>query len=81
MKKAKVKMNKPTYLEFSILDLSKIVMYEFWYDYIKQKYAQKAKLCFMDTDSFIIHLKTEDFFKDIADDVEKRFVTSNYECN
>ena len=53
-------------------------MYEFWYDYIKPKYGKKAKLCYMDTDSFIIHIKTEDFYKDIADDVEKRFDTSNY---
>ena len=81
MKKTKVKMNKPIYLVFSILDLSKAVMYEIWYDYIKPKYGKKAKLCYMDTDSFIIHIKTEDFYKDIADDVEKRFDTSNYECS
>ena len=81
MKKTKVKMNKPIYLVFSILDLSKAVMYEIWYDYIKPKYGKKAKLCYMDSDSFIIHIKTEDFYKDIADDVEKRFDTSNYECS
>ena len=52
-------------------------MYEFWYDYINQKYQDKAKLCYMDTDSFTIHIKTEDFFEDIANDVEKRFDTSN----
>ena len=73
-------MNKLIYLGFSILDLSKIVMYEFWYDYIKPKYDEKAKLCYMDTDSFIIHIRTKDFYKDIADDVEKRFDTSNYEA-
>ena len=78
-KKTKVNINKPIYLGFSILDLSKIVMYEFWYDYIKQKYRKKAKLCYMDTDSFIIHIKTKNLYKDIVDDVEKRFDTSNYE--
>ena len=81
MKKTQVKMNKPIYLGFSILDLSKIVMYEFWYDYIKPKYSKKAKLCYMDTDSFIIYIKTKDFYKDIADDIEERFDTSNYDCN
>ena len=54
-------------------------MYEFWYDYIKPKYQDKAKLCYMGTDSFIIHIKTEDFYKDIANDVEKWFDTSNYD--
>ena len=53
-------MNKLIYLGMSILDISKIHMYEFWYDYIKPKYQDKAKLCYMDTDSFIIHTKTED---------------------
>ena len=81
MKKTNLKLNKPIYLGFSILDLSKIVMYEFWYEYMKPKYVHNAKLCYMNTDSFIMHIKTEDFYKDIADDVEKRFDTSNYECN
>ena len=81
MKKAKVKMNKLIYLGFSILDLSKIIMNEFWYDYIKPKYGKKGKPCYMDTDSFIMHIKTEDFYKDIADDVEKRSDTSNYEVD
>ena len=79
MKKTKVKMNKPKYLGFSTLDLSKIVIYGFWYDYVKPKYGKKAKLCYMDTDSFFIHIKTKDFYKDIADDVEKRSDTSIYE--
>ena len=73
-------MNKPIYLGLSILELSKLLMYEFWYDYMKPKYGDNAKLCYMDTDSFIMNIKTEDFCKDIANDVEKRFDTSNYEC-
>ena len=56
-------------------------MYEFWYDYMKPKYNGNVKLCYIDTDSFIMHIKTEDFHKDIADDIEKRFDTSNYECD
>ena len=71
MKKTKVKMNKPVYLGFSILEISKTLMYEFWYDYIKPKYQNNAKLCYMDTDSFIIHFKTEDFYEGIANDVKK----------
>ena len=62
----------------SILDISKTLMYEFWYYCIKPKYKDKAKLCYVDTDSFIIHIRTEDFYEDIADDVEKWFDTSNY---
>ena len=54
-------------------------MYEFWYDFIKPKYQDKANLCYMDTDSFVIHIKTEDFYEDIANDVEKWFDTSNYD--
>ena len=81
MKKTKVKMNKPVYLGMSILDISKTLMYEFWYDYIKPKYEDAAKLCYMDTDSFIIHIKTEDFYEDIANDDEKWFDTSNYDEN
>ena len=77
LKKTKVKINKPIYLGMSILDISKTLMYEFWYDYIKPKYQDKAKLCYMDTDSFIIHIKTEDFYEDIANDIEKWFDTSN----
>ena len=81
MNKRKVKINKPIYLGLSILDISKILMYEFWYDYMKPKYGNYVKLCYMDTDSFIMNIKTEDFYKDIANDVEKRFDTSNYEVN
>ena len=72
-------MNKPIYLGQVILDVSKTVMYEFCYNYIKPKYEDKARLCYMDTDSFIMNIKTEDFFKDIADDVERWFHTSNYD--
>ena len=64
-------MNKPLYLNISILDISKIHMYKFWYKYIIPKYGDKAKLCYADTDSFIIYIKTEDFFEDISNDVEK----------
>ena len=64
-KKIKVKINKPVYLGMSILDISKTLMYQFWCDYIKPKYKDKAKLCYMDTDSFVIHIETEDFYEDI----------------
>ena len=74
MKKIKVKMNKPVYLGLSMLEISKTLMYEFWYDYIKPKYRNNAKLGYMDTDSFIIQIKTEDFYKDIADDVKKDMI-------
>ena len=81
MEKTKAKMNKPVYVGFSILEISKTLMYEFWYDYIKPKYQNHAKFCYMDTGSFIINIKTEDFYEDIADDVRKRFDASNYEVN
>ena len=81
MKKTKLKLNKPIYLGLSILEISKILMYEFWYDYIKPKYGNKVKLCYMDTDSFIMNIKTNDLYEDIANEVENRFVTSNYEVN
>ena len=79
IKKTKAKMNKPIYLGLSILEISKILMYEFWYDYMKPKYNDDVKLCYMDTDSFVMHIKTNDFYKDISDDVDNRFDTSNYE--
>ena len=81
MKKRKVKMNKSVYLGMSILDISKTLLYEFRYDYIKPKYEDRAKLCYTDNDSFIIHIITEDFYKDIANDVEKWIDTSNYNEN
>ena len=66
MKKTNVKMNKPIYLGSSILEISKLLMHEFWYDYMKPKDDDNVKLCYMDTDSFIMNIKTEDFYKDIA---------------
>ena len=78
MRKVEVKMNKPIYLGQTILDITKTLMYEFWYDYIKHKYKDKARLCYMDIDSFVMYIKTEDFYKDIASDVERWFDTSNY---
>ena len=81
MNKTKIKTNKPIYLGFSILEISKLLMYEFCYDYMKPKYGENVKLCYMNTDSFIMNIKIENFYKDIANDVEKRFDTSNYEVN
>ena len=78
-RKTEVKMNKPIYLGQAILDISKTIMYEFYYGYIKPEWGDKAKLCYMDTDSFIIHIKTKDFYVDIANDVERWFDTSNYD--
>ena len=77
MRKTKLKMNKPIYVGMTILDISKTLMYEFWYGYLKPKYGDKIKLCYMDTDSLIPFIKTEDFYKVIANDLEKRFDTSN----
>ena len=72
MKKTKVKMNKPIYLGLSILEISKTLMYEFWYDYMKPKYDNNVKLCYMDTDSFIMNKKMNAFYEDTANDVENR---------
>ena len=74
-------MNKHVYLGLSILGNSKTLMYELWYDYMKPKCGDSVKLCYLDTDSFIMHIEIEDFYKDIADNVEKRFDTPNYEVN
>ena len=76
-------MNKSVHLGLLILELSKILMHEFWYDYVKWKYNEKAKLCYMDTDSFIAYIKANDIYKIITDDVETKFDTWNYEleCN
>ena len=81
MTKTQILMNKPVYLVLLILDLSKTQTYEFWYDYIKPKYGEKVKLCYVDTGCFIVHVKTEDIYKDIAEDVDTRFDTSNVEID
>ena len=74
-------MNKPVYLGLSILEISisKIVVFEFWYDYVKPKYNERANLCYMDTGSFIVHVKTEDAYENITKNVKKSFDTSNFE--
>ena len=71
MKKTTVKLSKPLYLGMPVLYITKKLMYEFWYDYIRPKYGDRAKLCYTDTDSFIIYIKTKNCFKDISNDVEK----------
>ena len=74
-------MDKPIAVGQAILDISKTLMYEFYYDYLKPKYQDKVKLCYMDTDSFILHIQTDYFFKDISCDVDKWFDTSNFDKN
>ena len=81
MRKTEVLMDKPIAVGKAILDISKTFMYEFWYDYLKPKYSDNIKLCYMDTDSFVIHVETEDFFKDISKDVDEWFDTCNYDEN
>ena len=79
MGRIKVVMNKPVYLGQAIQDLSKIVMYEFHYDYMAQKYSfDRLQLCYMDTDSLVYRIQTEDFYEDISEDVPARFDTSGY---
>ena len=74
MKRTQILIMKRAYLGLSILEISKVVMYESWHDYVKSKYREKAKLCYIDTGNFIVYKKTEDIYKDI----ETRFDTSNY---
>ena len=78
MRKVEIRMNKPIYLGQAILDISKTLIFEFWYDYIKPTYGDKVKLCYMDTDSSVMHIKTDDFYKDISNDVDRWFDTSNF---
>ena len=78
MKKTSLTFNKPVYLGMCILDLSKTIMYDFHYNYIKPKYGEKAKLLMTDTDSLVYYIETEDFYKDINPDVRDKFDTSNF---
>ena len=81
MRKTQIIMNNPVYLGLSILDPSKTLMYKFCYDYVKPKYGRNAKLCYMEIDSLIVNVETDDIYKDIAEDVKTRFDTSNFEIN
>ena len=81
MKKPSLIFNKPVYLGMCILDSSKTLMYDFHYNFIKNKYGNKAKLLFTDTDSLMYEIETEDFYKDISNDVKNRFDTSDYSPN
>ena len=74
-------MNKTVYLGLSILEIRKIVTYEFWYDYLKPKYGEKVKFWYMDTYSYIVYIKADDVYKDIGKDVGTRLKASNYEVN
>ena len=78
MRKTQIIINN---IGFSILDLSKTVMYKFWYDYGKPKYGENAKLCYMVTDNFVVHVKTDDIYKDIAEYFETKFDNSNFEID
>ena len=79
MKNREILRNKTVYLRLSMLDLSNILMHEFWYDYVETKYNENAKLRYMGTDNFIAYIKANDIYKDIAEDNKTRFDTSNYE--
>ena len=81
MRKTQILINKSVYLGLSILDLSKTVIYEFWSDYVMPKYGANAKLCYMDTNSFSVHVKTDDIYKNIAEDGEKRFDSWKFELD
>ena len=81
MKKTEILTNKLAHLGLSIPELSKILMCEFWYDYVKPKYSEKVKLCYIDTNSFTVYIKTGDIYKNIAVDIETRFDSSNYELD
>ena len=74
-------MNNSVYIGLQKLEISKIMIHEFQYDYTKSKFQQSTKLCHLDIDTFIIHIKTEDVYEDIVDDVVKRLDISNYEVD
>ena len=80
-KKTKIPINKPIYLRLSILELSRILMSKFLNDYVKPKYVKKANFCYMDTENFFVYIKTDNIYKDIAEDNETRFDISNYELD
>ena len=73
MRKTQILINKRFYLGLSILDLSKTIAYEFWHDYVKRKYSKKVKFCYMNTSNFLVLLKTDDIYMDIAEEAETRF--------
>ena len=81
MRKTQILMNEPVYLSLAILYLSKTVMYEVWQDYVKPKYGENTKLYYIEKDSFIVHAKTDQIYKDIAEDLETRFDISNFEID
>ena len=81
IRKTQILMNQPVYLGLPILNLSKNAMHEFWYDYVKPKYGKNAKLWYIDTDVSIVHVKTDNIYKDITKDVEARFDTSDFELD
>ena len=81
MEKTEILMNKYVYLGLSILKLSKILLHDCWYDYVKPNYGENSKPCYMDTFSFIIHVKTDDICKDIGEDIKTSFVSSNFELD
>ena len=81
MKKTQVLMKKPIYLWLSVSNIRQIVMHEFWYDFIKPKYGENARLCYIYKDSFIANVETYDIYRDITEDVKTRFDNSNYEID
>ena len=81
MKKMQIFINRPLYLVLSILELNEILIYASWYDYVKRKCDEKAKLCYMDINSCVVYIKADDIYKDISGDIETRFGSSNYELD